>query len=398
MSKVHQRNAGYIGVDASVYSELNVGKSISGMTGGSIWFSPGYFGVDPISDYLIPIGSYSGIRYRRTQTSSYSWWALFCTKSGNSYTVVYGARVITPAGTAGEVIELQFSQAEEQVGQPIVSSGDTYLCWLSHAPGQTPSGPSSIHYFDTQAASYVQSSTVPNVGVTYTVTTLDTNGRPHYGAFGGVRLPGIFQLSSTASLLQRGLVYTSAWAYLEANPSATNGIYQLLINGNMRSVYCDMTTDGGGWMRVVNMTAINSTPTLAGTTGSAGDPSTGQGKWSDADINWAITNAPRPSWQTLPVLKLDSNGPVDYFDGSEKAFSSSAGGAIVRGWNTYVEVTSSPGVALYTGSTSNLTSTYNHGMLASYNTWGNQLIGPMSPTRDAFYNGSGDTFGSIWIR
>lgn len=185
------------------YTSL-LGGNASGMSGGSVWFSPGYFGVEPLAEYLLAQGTYTSVRYRRTQEASYSWWALFCTRSSNTYTVTFGARIITPAGTVGEVLDLPLSQAAQIVGSPVVSGISTYLCWLSHAPGESPGGPTNIHYFDSQHSNYVQTSTVPAVGVSYTPTTLESGGRPRFQAIGAVDkiFSGVFQVGPQKLLYQ----------------------------------------------------------------------------------------------------------------------------------------------------------------------------------------------------
>lgn len=60
---------------------------------------------------------------------------------------------------------------------------------------------------------------------------------------------------------------TSAASIKTATGTTTNGIYWILVNGTPTELYCDMVTDGGGWMSFASMPAgVNSM--FAGSTGS----------------------------------------------------------------------------------------------------------------------------------
>jgi hypothetical protein len=73
-----------------------------------------------------------------------------------------------------------------------------------------------------------------------------------------VRRVTVTPTSNTGSVSQGTVIRASCAAYLAANPGATDGIYDIDPDGasgplSPFPVYCDMTTDGGGWTRVVNI-------------------------------------------------------------------------------------------------------------------------------------------------
>jgi hypothetical protein len=156
-------------------------------SGGSQWFSPGYFGVEVHPNYqLINGNTYSSVTYRRVNTGSYYWWFLISQKTGvSTYTPVYGALIQTPSGgTTGETLTSNFSAAASTFGSATIpATGDYYISWLSTAPGYTaPTG--SIYVNTSEPAPggricYVLTSTPPTTSVTYTTTNNNTGDGIH---------------------------------------------------------------------------------------------------------------------------------------------------------------------------------------------------------------------------
>ena len=153
------------------------------LTGGSQWFSPGYFGVDRAVE-LDPMETYGAIKFRRVNVGQYYWWVLIVeqTSAGN-YTVKYGAKIKTPTGgTTGEILEFDFSGAVATVGTPDLIAGKIYnLAWLS-GDGGSGGSPSGSIYVDSGTGGqvdYLATNGAPSNGGTYTTTNNNTATNIH---------------------------------------------------------------------------------------------------------------------------------------------------------------------------------------------------------------------------
>lgn len=198
----------------------------------------------------------------------------------------------------------------------------------------------------------------------------------------------------------------SAYSIKVLTSTTTNGLYWINVNGTARQVWCDMSTDGGGWMRFYNGGSAT-TPALAGAGTAVGDPATGRGKYSDADITWLLANAPHnTSLHTLKIMRIRVLTYVDYLQvPASTTYNNTVSRSrpqIADGWDTYAQFTSSPNTVTYTNG-SNLASTWTYASIGSYNTWGQGIMTSMSPGRDAFW--SGDSYGvqdtndaEVWVR
>ena len=154
------------------------------LTGGSQWFSPGYFGVDR-AVVLDPFEKYGGVKFRRLNVGQYAWWVLIVeqTSVGN-YTVKYGAKVKTPTGgTTGEILEFDFDAAIATIGSPELTPGKVYnLAWLSGNGGGSIPSPSGSIFVDVGSGGlvdYVQTNSAPSAGGTYSTSNNSTAQNIH---------------------------------------------------------------------------------------------------------------------------------------------------------------------------------------------------------------------------
>ena len=225
------------------------------------WFSPGYFGVEVNNSYKAVNGAtMKTIKYRRTQSSSYSWWFLISSKSGNNYSPVYGAVVTaSDTGSAGDILTFDLSTASVTFGSRTVpSSGNYYISWHSGTGGYVGLTQSTASMWgranDTTHNPLNGSGTIswahypstyPQLGSTFTTSTFDRAG--------GFGISVSYQKEVASAALDGSSpekAAASALAIKTLTGTTTNGWYWIKPTGysTAKYVYCDMSTNGGGWM------------------------------------------------------------------------------------------------------------------------------------------------------
>jgi hypothetical protein len=254
------------------FATYTIGQPSEFLSGGAQSFSPGYFGVSNADSFIIPNNSIlESVTFRRTQTAAYHWWVLVCTRSGNTYTQVYGALISVPTGgSAGDVITTNLSSAVTSFGSTTIpSSGSYYLGWHSGTGGYVGTTQSS--------ASMFWSSSFPDMGAyagraelswrhandiypqlnqsITTGTSYNGQGGYNYHAAGIHIALNCKKLINSTAVLDGSApekAATSALAIKNLTGTTTNGYYWIKPTGYSvpRYIYCDMSTSGGGWMLI----------------------------------------------------------------------------------------------------------------------------------------------------
>lgn len=234
------------------------------------WFSPAYFGVETAPSYKLRNGStINTVTYRRVNTGVYHWWfTVVSSPSANVYNPIYGAVITTPSGgTVGETLTFNLSDATITFGSRLIpASGDYYISWhsgtggypgLTQATGalygvvggthpgggapehNTQNGQGSISWFGPTNSVY------PQLNVPWTASSAQ-NWRSHVSISVGYSIPTTSTAidgstpekaaPSAKYLLDRGIT-TSGWYWIRPTSTCTP-----------QYVYCDQSTNGGGWM------------------------------------------------------------------------------------------------------------------------------------------------------
>ena len=236
-------------------------------------FSPGFYGVDTEDSYIIPNNAVlESVTIKKQQSGLYHFWFLVVTKSGNTtsdntYTFKYGALLPVPAGgNAGDVVSISLSTALTSFGsETIPATGTHYVAWHSGTTGYAGATQASgsmwwSDYSTTSMGTYrgrgglswMQSNSSPSLNSTFVGGT--SNGVT-YQSF-GIAIKANYKIALSTSLVLDGSspvkAATSARAIKELTGTTTNGYYWIKPSSYdvPRYVYCDMNTNGGGWMLI----------------------------------------------------------------------------------------------------------------------------------------------------
>lgn len=228
------------------------------------YFSTGYFGVETSLSYRIPNqATVTSVTYKRIQTAAYHWWFLISSKSGNTYTPIYGAVIAVPAGGAvGDAVTQNLSGVSITFGsRAIPATGDHYISWHSGSGGypgltETP-GKIYSNCGDSDEPGFHILPGYGSISWVYAPTTYPQLNVPFSTTENNTRSGIAISVSYTRKALSKALdgstpekAAISAKAIKTLTGTTTNGYYWIRPEGYItpKYIYCDMNTNGGGWM------------------------------------------------------------------------------------------------------------------------------------------------------
>jgi len=262
--------------ESGLFLSASAGAPLSYLNIGVQGFSPNFFGVSTEDSYIIPNNArMESVTFKKQQSGFYHFWFLVVTKSGtttanNTYTFKYGALLPVPSGgSAGDIVTVNLSSALSSFGSSTIpATGTHHIAWQSGS-GQFPgaTNPTGSMWWLENATSMGSYDSRGGISWRYwndgypTLNGTITTGIDYNGSGGSNYMSSGISIKVNYQLLSAGITLNgssparaavSARAIKQLTGTTTNGYYWIKPTSFdvPRYIYCDMNTNGGGWMLI----------------------------------------------------------------------------------------------------------------------------------------------------